>query len=915
MNLYSLPPLISALFFLTLGIYVFLKKRAVPNLNFTFQCLTTFWWQFSWFVLFNIKSSEIASVLVKIGYSGIIFIPPTFFNFYVSFFKDRKLRRWANFYFSVGVIFLIILWGTKFFISGFYKYSWGYYPKANFVHLVFLTYLTVIALQCFYILLKQGFLIKWKGSEGNQIKYLAWSLFFYTFASSDFLVNWGLEFYPLGFIFITFSSGIVTYAIAKEHLFDIDLATHYIFTWVCSITTAAGIFLAAYFLTKVFPIGIFLQVSLLTFCSVLAAAFFPKYFEKYENWSNDKILHHAYDFIKLMPDRARDWTKYLNLEELLKVVTKDFIEVMKVKQIKILLTGDWVFGSHDAAKCFYQVGPGKLSEKDNFKLPKDHELLRYAGFQEGVIYLEDLKKDLANANLPKTVKDKIQLVVDEMNQLEVILALAVMYEDKYLSYLIGLICLGGLSEKMIDFMKERIAKKFLSQVAAETGAAFQHSLKSRKMEIVDEKKGHFLDETLRQVRSLQKEKEVIEKGFGEAKNKSSRLGNLASKFATKIQFLAEAQEDFDALLRFSRSGVVIIREGQIKSANIQARHFLIKPGEIIINEPYEKIFTDQFKNTGLIKEDIKKVFETGQVSRTFETDWTKGEQPFPVEIKIIPLKDRLEIGRVTGVLLEITDISEVKERQRLLHLTDKFETFREVVQGFNHEIRNPLNILNAMVYSVDKMKEKVLGDESFLQEFINSVPRAIKNIDDLLKNLTDIQIPQRLEGVKPVDINKIIQDVLCDFAEKINQAKVTLKKDLGSLPLIVANPEHLKTVFYEVIKNAIEAIEDYDQERELGQEARIGGTIFIVSRENEFKEVTVKVSDTGIGIDESRVDKVVNPFHTDKVHSVTHSQTGTGLGLSKVFNILQAFGGTLKIESKLREGTTVTITFKKEITV
>ena len=243
MNLYSLPPLISALFFLILGVYVFLRKKVTPNLNFTFQCLTTFWWQFCWFILFNIKSPALASIMVKIGYSGIIFIPPTFFNFYVSFFDDKKLQRWANFYLFLGVSFLPILWGTNFFINGFYKYFWGYYPKANLFHLVFLAYLTGVALHCFYVLFKQGFAIKWKDQQGNQIKYLASSLFFYTFASLDFLVNWGIGFYPLGFIFITISSGIVTYAIAKEHLFDIDLATHYIFTWFFSLATAAALLL------------------------------------------------------------------------------------------------------------------------------------------------------------------------------------------------------------------------------------------------------------------------------------------------------------------------------------------------------------------------------------------------------------------------------------------------------------------------------------------------------------------------------------------------------------------------------------------------------------------------------------------------------------------------------------------------
>ncbi|MCM8773795.1 MAG: hypothetical protein NC820_03560, partial [Candidatus Omnitrophica bacterium] len=266
MSPYSIPPLLSAFSFFSLGAIVLFKSKEKFSVRsvFMLNSLTTFWWQFSWFILFNIKNESLADILVKIGYSGIIFIPASFFHFYISYLD--KSKRWVYFYYAIAFIFLIILWSSKAYINNYYTYFWGYYPKAGYLHPIYLTYLTIIAIHCLSTLFLAGRQIEWKGIKGNQIKYLFVGLIIYTFASFDFLVNYGIESYPLGFIPILISLSLVAYAIIKYRLMDIKLARQYLAMNIFYGVVVSAVFIAlAFFLRQWFwgiSIVIFLAILL-----------------------------------------------------------------------------------------------------------------------------------------------------------------------------------------------------------------------------------------------------------------------------------------------------------------------------------------------------------------------------------------------------------------------------------------------------------------------------------------------------------------------------------------------------------------------------------------------------------------------------------------------------------------------------
>lgn len=236
MNILSLPPLFCSILFIVLGVFVIFKNpKSRANQTFGLMCLVTFWWQFSWFILFNFGTEKLARIMVHVGYSGIIFIPYTFYHFFITFLKKDREKFYVFLAYFFGLFFLILNWTSSFYIEGYYKYFWGYYPKAGFLHPLYLLSLFAIGIRVIYLLYREFPKLYLLPFKFNQIKYLLLAFFTYTLASFDFAINYGLEIYPIGFIFITISLAILAYTILKYNLLDIRVAL-----------TRAGIFVFVY---------------------------------------------------------------------------------------------------------------------------------------------------------------------------------------------------------------------------------------------------------------------------------------------------------------------------------------------------------------------------------------------------------------------------------------------------------------------------------------------------------------------------------------------------------------------------------------------------------------------------------------------------------------------------------------------
>lgn len=223
-NTYSIPPLLAGTLIFACALWILLKNpRSTPNITFSLVCLGVCVWLFSSFMVYSTSNVEKAQLWWKINYIGVAYIPAFFYHFCASFLKEQEKQKiiFTNYLISTAFLFFI---PTNYLIEQPYSYYWGYYPKAGILHPIFLVYFASasgISLRKLYL----GYKAKERIAplEATRIKYLFWAFVIAYTASIDFIQNYGFEFYPTGYLFVSLWAIIVTYAISKYQLMDISV--------------------------------------------------------------------------------------------------------------------------------------------------------------------------------------------------------------------------------------------------------------------------------------------------------------------------------------------------------------------------------------------------------------------------------------------------------------------------------------------------------------------------------------------------------------------------------------------------------------------------------------------------------------------------------------------------------------------
>ena len=227
MEIYSY--LVSACAFsaLFIGIFVFSRKKcSFTNIGFLLFSVCIFIWLF--FFSIAHQSKDIISVTrwFKIGNSAVIFIVITAYHLIVGLINKQEIEKRRIFVaYLIGCIFVALLWITNYFYDGLIKFNWGYYPKAGMFHPIYMVFLFSLVFYfhfLVYLKLKQ-FKQDKLTTEYIRSKYTLASFLIFTFAASDFMQCYGIDVFPVGFIFVTFYLILIAYAIIKHHLLDINV--------------------------------------------------------------------------------------------------------------------------------------------------------------------------------------------------------------------------------------------------------------------------------------------------------------------------------------------------------------------------------------------------------------------------------------------------------------------------------------------------------------------------------------------------------------------------------------------------------------------------------------------------------------------------------------------------------------------
>ncbi len=233
-------------------------------------------------------------------------------------------------------------------------------------------------------------------------------------------------------------------------------------------------------------------------------------------------------------------------------------------------------------------------------------------------------------------------------------------------------------------------------------------------------------------------------------------------------------------------------------------------------------------------------------------------------------------------------LTELKETQLQLINSEKLASLGQLVAGVAHEINTPLGSINANNDILSKLLSKLseeCDDSSILENIqnINKIDKeAIKRISGIVRSLKRFV---RLDesDLQHADINKEL-DLTLELIKHETKNKIEIIKNYGDIPQIKCYPNMLNQVFMNILINACHSIEKK-------------GTITITTA---FKDniLTVKIKDTGCGIDDSIKDRIFTAGTTTKKIGI-----GTGLGLAISQKIIQKHNGSINFKTQKSKGT------------
>lgn len=236
MDITVILPLISALFVIFLGIFVFLKnKRSKLNIIFLLFSVVNFIWFFGTFMMFSGKSVHFWDRFV---YVGVIFIPSLVFHFGLVFAqRDRKYRPLVILGYILSFVFLFFNLFSKIFISDeVFAYQWGVHLKAGPVHHAFLVFF-VVYLFMLYKSLIHHYAVSIDKLEKSKTIYVLLSLVFLTIGSIGFLPAYEISVYPFAYLSGLLFSVTVGYVIMRYNFLEIrDFASQLLILFINLVT-------------------------------------------------------------------------------------------------------------------------------------------------------------------------------------------------------------------------------------------------------------------------------------------------------------------------------------------------------------------------------------------------------------------------------------------------------------------------------------------------------------------------------------------------------------------------------------------------------------------------------------------------------------------------------------------------------
>jgi len=234
-----------------------------------------------------------------------------------------------------------------------------------------------------------------------------------------------------------------------------------------------------------------------------------------------------------------------------------------------------------------------------------------------------------------------------------------------------------------------------------------------------------------------------------------------------------------------------------------------------------------------------------------------------------------------------------------IKMVDRLAAVGRLAAGIAHEMRNPLASMSGSIQVLKSELQLDDGNERLMDIAIRETERLNALITDFL-----LFAKPGLEGKEVVDITKVINDTLGEFASSPEWNKdIEVYKNLSGDGKVEANPKQLKQVFWNLFINAVQAMPEGGKLKieVRSQKSEVRSLKYMSnSQKAEDNLLEIIITDTGCGIPKEKLDKIFDPFFTTK-------EKGTGMGLAIAYRIIESYKGKTVVKSRLGQGTTFTI--------
>lgn len=327
-----------------------------------------------------------------------------------------------------------------------------------------------------------------------------------------------------------------------------------------------------------------------------------------------------------------------------------------------------------------------------------------------------------------------------------------------------------------------------------------------------------------------------------------------------------------------------------------------------IQAHYGTIYTPEFYDESM-REPLTQHLERAKAGETSSVECpllsSEGDEVW-LHTTFVPVRnDDAKVEYVIATSVDITERKRAEEQTIAARIEAEAanQSKSEFLANMSHDLRTPLNAIIGFTEMMESKTFGPLGDphyEEYAKDIRNSGNLLVSLINDIL-DLSKIEAGKYELSDDVVDIPSVIENSVKMLSTISASGTLNLESKIDpDLAKLRGDERSIIQIFNNLLSNAVKF------------SPRDGEVTITANAENGA--IVVSVIDTGIGMSQEDIGRVIKPFQQAETN-ISKSQVGTGLGLHLCHNLMQLHGGEISLQSVVGEGTTATVKFPPDRTM